>query len=137
MVDYEENKYQISWEQASSFLFVPTTPSLKQQSMDLSFHVNLTCGKLSEVEYKTTTHEVAIAKYSADVERQNKLKEGTLKDVITRAVPYKPCIERMAIFSHVVCHLRPDASERQEASEADSFDGSNWPLRGVAALSPA
>jgi hypothetical protein len=34
-------------------------------------------------------------------------------------------------------HLRPDASERQEASEADSFDGSNWPLRGVAALSPA
>lgn len=70
--------------------------------MDLSFHINLACGKLSEVEYKTTTHEGAVAKYSADVERQNKLKEGTLKDAITRVVPFQPCMyspERMAFLT--------------------------------------
>lgn len=74
--------------------------------MDLSFHVNLACGKLTEVEYKTTTHEGAIAKYSANVEKQNMLEEGTLKDAITTAVPFKPCMyyrECMAIFSHAVC----------------------------------
>ena len=74
--------------------------------MDLSFQVNLACGKLSDVESETTTHEGAIAKYSADVERQNMLEEGTLKDAITTAVPFKPCmyyLECMSIFSHAVC----------------------------------
>jgi hypothetical protein len=60
--------------------------------MELSFQVNLAQGKLSDIKSTTTTHAEALARYSAEVERENSLKEGVLKDAIKEAVPHKPCL---------------------------------------------
>ena len=75
--------------------------------MDLSFQLNIACGKISGIASRTTSHEEALAKYSADVERENNLEEGALKHAILTAVPFKPCMpmiyrDRMSIFSHAV-----------------------------------
>jgi len=65
--------------------------------MDLSFQVNIEHGKISNIDPSATTHAEALAKYSAQVERENSLEEGTLKDAITAAVPFSRR-ERVSTF---------------------------------------
>ena len=41
---------------------------------------------------------------------------------------HTPSLFKIDLLSFSNHHLKPDASEWQKASEADSFDGGNWPL---------
>jgi len=70
--------------------------------MDLLFQVNLAHGKISDVDPSATTHAEVLAQYSAQVERENSLEEGTLKHAITAAVPFSRRERKSPFFSHGV-----------------------------------